>query len=107
MVVPFPLASPKPISPTNDSLVSENDLGQFIKVSRHYCGAKVQLYWITGEEINDVVYFEEQIHSHHILPDSWCRKQGIDPKMYNCLMNLTPLSGKTNKRIGGKAPSLT
>jgi hypothetical protein len=61
--------------------------------------------WITGEEINDVVYFEEQINSHHIFPIAWCRKQGIDPKMYNCLVNRTPLSAKTNKRIGSKAPS--
>ncbi|MEB3214758.1 MAG: DUF262 domain-containing protein [Nostocales cyanobacterium 94392] len=61
--------------------------------------------WITGEEINDVVYFDEQIDSHHIFPIAWCRKQGIDSKMYNCLVNRTPLSAKTNKRIGSKAPS--
>ncbi len=62
--------------------------------------------WITGEEINDVVYFDEQIDSHHIFPIAWCRKQGIDPKIYNCLVNRTPLSAKTNKKIGSKAPSL-
>ncbi|BAZ36936.1 hypothetical protein NIES4101_28570 [Calothrix sp. NIES-4101] len=61
--------------------------------------------WITGEEINDVIYFEEQIDSHHIFPVDWCRKQGIDPKIYNCLVNRTPLSAKTNKIIGSKAPS--
>jgi len=61
--------------------------------------------WITGEPINDVVYFEEQINSHHVFPIAWCRKQGINPKMYNCLVNRTPLSAKTNKRIGSKAPS--
>ncbi len=62
--------------------------------------------WFTGEEINDVVYFEEQIDSHHIFPVAWCRKQGIDPKKYNCLINRTPLSAKTNKTIGCKAPSV-
>jgi hypothetical protein len=62
--------------------------------------------WMTGEEINDVIYFEEQIDSHHIFPVAWCRKQGIDPKMYNCLVNRTPLSAKTNKTIGSKAPSV-
>ena len=61
---------------------------------------------ITGEEINDVLYFEEQIDSHHIFPVAWCRKQGIDPKKYNCLVNRTPLSAKTNKKIGSKAPSI-
>jgi hypothetical protein len=61
--------------------------------------------WITGEEINDVAYFEEQIDSHHIFPVAWSRKKGIDPKKYNCLVNRTPLSAKTNKTIGCKAPS--
>jgi hypothetical protein len=37
---------------------------------------------------------------------AWCRKQGIDPKKYNCLINRTPLSAKTNKKIGSKAPSV-
>ncbi|MEH2296073.1 MAG: DUF262 domain-containing protein [Nostoc sp.] len=62
--------------------------------------------WCTGEEINDVIYFEEQIDSHHIFPVAWCRKQGIEPKKYNCLINRTPLSAKTNKKIGSKAPSV-
>lgn len=61
--------------------------------------------FITGEEINDVLYFEEQIDSHHIFPAAWCRKQGIDPKRYNSLINRTPLSAKTNQKIGSKAPS--
>lgn len=61
--------------------------------------------WSTGEEINDVLYFEEQVDSHHIFPVAWCKKQGIDPKKYNCLVNRTPLSAKTNKKVGGKAPS--
>ncbi len=62
--------------------------------------------WSTGEEINDVLYFEQGVESHHIFPVSWCRKHGIDPKKYNCLVNRTPLSAKTNKKIGSKAPSV-
>ncbi len=62
--------------------------------------------WSTGEEINDVLYFEQQVESHHIFPVAWCKKQGIDPRKYNSLVNRTPLSAKTNKKIGSKAPSL-
>jgi hypothetical protein len=62
--------------------------------------------WSTGEEINDVLYFEQGVESHHIFPVAWCRKYGIDPKKYNCLVNRTPLSAKTNKKIGSKAPSV-
>ena len=53
-----------------------------------------------------MIYFEEKIDSHHIFPVAWCRKKGIDPKKYNCLINRTPLSAKTNKKIGSKAPSV-
>ena len=62
--------------------------------------------WSTGEQINDVLYFEEQIDSHHIFPVAWCKKQGIDPNKYNCLVNRTPLSAKTNRVIGGEPPSI-
>ncbi len=61
--------------------------------------------WSTGEEINDVLYFEQRVESHHIFPVSWCKKQGIDPKKYNSLVNRTPLSAKTNKKIGSKSPT--
>jgi hypothetical protein len=53
-----------------------------------------------------VLYFEQQIDSHHIFPVAWCKKQGIDPNKYNCLVNRTPLSAKTNKLIGGEPPSI-
>jgi len=62
--------------------------------------------WSTGEEINDVLYFEQRVESHHIFPVSWCRKQGIDPKYYNCIVNRTGLSASTNKKIGSKSPSV-
>ena len=55
---------------------------------------------------NDVLYFEQGVESHHIFPVAWCRKYGIHPKKYNCLVNRTPLSAKTNKKIGSKAPSV-
>src|SRR4028118_411826 len=53
----------------------------------------------TGEEINDVLYFEQRVESHHIFPVSWCRKQGIDPKYYNCVVNRTGLS---DREYGGR-----
>ncbi len=62
--------------------------------------------WSTGEEINDVLYFEQQIDSHHIFPVKWCQEQDIDPNKYNSLVNRTPMSAKTNKQIGSKAPSV-
>lgn len=42
---------------------------------------------------------------HHIFPQDWCERQGIDRKQYNTVVNKTPLSYKANRMIGGVAPS--
>jgi hypothetical protein len=43
---------------------------------------------------------------HHIFPQDWCDKQGIAPKVYNSIVNKTPISYRANRMIGGAAPSL-
>lgn len=43
---------------------------------------------------------------HHIFPQDWCEKQGIEKKQYNTVVNKTPLSYKANRMIGGVAPSV-
>lgn len=43
---------------------------------------------------------------HHLFPKAWCAAQnGIDPDMYNSIINRTPISYRANRMIGGKAPS--
>ena len=42
---------------------------------------------------------------HHIFPKDWCIKQGIEVKRYDSIVNKTPLSAKTNRTVGNKAPS--
>lgn len=43
---------------------------------------------------------------HHIFPRDWCRKRGIEDRVFNSIVNKTPISYKANRMIGGKAPSL-
>lgn len=45
------------------------------------------------------------IDIHHIFPQDWCEKQGIPRKVYNAIVNKTPISYKANRMIGGVAPS--
>lgn len=59
----------------------------------------------TGYGIDDHTYAQEQMDIHHIFPQSWCRRQGIDEKVCNSIINKTPLSRRTNQIIGGRAPS--
>ena len=60
----------------------------------------------SGDPIEAQMYFDESIDIHHIFPKDWCAKQGIDAKRYDSIVNKTPLSGKTNRTIGSKAPSI-
>lgn len=62
--------------------------------------------FLTGFEIDTLKYFEESIDIHHIFPRSWCEKNGIKPELYDSVVNKTPLSSRTNKFIGGNAPSI-
>lgn len=42
---------------------------------------------------------------HHIFPRDWCEDLHIQPKIFNSIINKTPISYKANRMIGGKAPS--
>jgi hypothetical protein len=63
------------------------------------------LDWRTGEAADVNLYFDEAIDIHHIFPKAWCEKQGIEPGTYNSIVNKTPLTARTNRVIGGRAPS--
>ena len=42
---------------------------------------------------------------HHIFPEAYCVKMGIERKYYNSIVNKTPILPATNRSIGGRAPS--
>ncbi|MGB4517406.1 MAG: DUF262 domain-containing protein [Dethiobacteria bacterium] len=61
--------------------------------------------WLSATKIDFSTYFSESIDIHHIFPVAWCVKNGISKDDYNCIVNKTPLSARTNRIIGGEAPS--
>lgn len=42
---------------------------------------------------------------HHIFPRAWCEAQGLSYRIYDAIINKTPISARTNRMIGGDAPS--
>jgi hypothetical protein len=48
---------------------------------------------------------EEGIDIHHIFPRKWCEEHGVQPAVFDSIINKTAISSKANKMIGGKAPS--
>ena len=59
----------------------------------------------SGQQFNHTVFFGENVDIHHIFPRDWCKKNGKDWKVYDSIINKTPLSYRTNRRLGGIAPS--
>ena len=59
----------------------------------------------SGQKFDHTIFFGENVDIHHIFPQDWCKKQGIKPKDFDSIINKTPLSYRTNRIIGGVAPS--
>ncbi|MFO0884837.1 MAG: DUF262 domain-containing protein [Pirellulales bacterium] len=59
----------------------------------------------SGQKFDHTIFFGENVDIHHIFPKAWCKKNGIKPSIYDSIINKTPLSYKTNRIIGGVAPS--
>ena len=58
-----------------------------------------------GQDFSYTVFFDENVDIHHIFPQDWCKKMGISPSVFDSIINKTPLSYRTNRIIGGIAPS--
>ena len=59
----------------------------------------------TGEPIAAQTVFDDEIDIHHIFPRRWCETEEIEPATYNSIINKTAISARTNRQIGGNAPS--
>lgn len=62
--------------------------------------------FIHGDGVELMTFFHRKIDVHHIFPQSWCKKQKIDSKVYDSIVNKTPLSKESNIQISGDAPSV-
>ena len=59
----------------------------------------------SGQHFDHTVFFGENVDIHHIFPQDWCKKKGIKSDVFDSIINKTPLSYRTNRIIGGVAPS--
>jgi hypothetical protein len=83
----------------------------YVRISAAYKGVHALLMKegardvLTGEKIQVGNYFSERFDIHHIFPQAWCEKHGISRDRYNTIVNKTAISARTNRKIGGRAPS--
>lgn len=66
------------------------------------CGAR-DLY--QGDEIERSRYFDDKVDIHHVFPQAWCADRQLKKERYDSILNKTPLTSRTNKRLGKKPPS--
>ena len=69
------------------------------------------LDFMSGQPIDYTIYKQELIDIHHIFPEKWCIENGKEKFdntgiNFDCIVNKAPLSYRTNRKIGGNAPSV-
>ena len=62
--------------------------------------------FINGDKVTTMNHADEAVDVHHIFPKAWCQKMGFKLSEYDSIVNKTPLSATTNRKISGSAPSV-
>ena len=62
--------------------------------------------FISGKGFELMTFYNDKVDVHHVFPQAWCKKAGIRPKVFDAIVNKTPLSKKSNILISGDAPSI-
>ncbi len=62
--------------------------------------------FISGKGFELMSFYNDKVDVHHVFPQAWCKKAGISPKVFDAIVNKTPLSKKSNILISGDAPSV-
>jgi hypothetical protein len=62
--------------------------------------------FISGKGFELMTFYNDKVDIHHIFPQKWCKAAGIDSKVFDSIVNKSPLSKRSNVLIGGDAPSV-
>jgi len=62
--------------------------------------------WRLDQAIDHATYLDQQIDIHHVFPQAWCNRNGVDASLRDCILNKTPLAKKTNILLSGDSPAV-
>lgn len=102
---------PEPSTVTDATFRADRLFSMRMRLSAAYKGVNALLMregakdFSSGQQFSHTVFFGENVDIHHIFPRDWCNKNDKDWKVYDSIINKTPLSYRTNRRLGGIAPS--
>jgi len=100
-----------PATITDSTFRADRLLTMRMRLSAAYKGVNALLMnegaldFRTGKRFEYTLFFDESVDIHHIFPQKWCEDNKIEKKIYDSIINKTPISSKTNRMIGGAAPS--
>lgn len=61
--------------------------------------------WMEDKALDKVQYVDLAVDIHHIFPQHWCQENEISAEYRESIVNKTTISARTNRTIGGVAPS--
>lgn len=61
--------------------------------------------FVTGGPMDFATYVDESTDVHHIFPQEYCKKNNLKETEWNSVINKTPIFARSNRSIGGYAPS--
>ncbi len=61
--------------------------------------------FISGDKMDFTNFVADSVDIHHIFPQNYCEQKSFEKRKWNCIVNKTPIAYRTNRRIGGVAPS--
>jgi len=61
--------------------------------------------WMEDKALDKVQYATLETDIHHIFPRKWCIANEIDEERRESIVNKTAITARTNRTIGGSAPS--
>jgi len=86
-------------------------LGLQSRLSAAYKGLMAQLMkvgsddFLSGDRLSVTSYFELAVDIHHVFPRAYCHQHGFEQRKWNSVVNKAALAARTNRIIGGNAPS--
>lgn len=104
---------PEPTTVSDGVLRTDRLLTMRSRLSAAYKGLQALLLregaidFRSGQAFDQIVFFDEGVDIHHIFPKAWCESQTpkLPTSLYDSVVNKTPLGYRTNRIIGGVAPS--
>ena len=104
---------PEPTTVSDGVLRADRLLTMRSRLSAAYKGLQALLLregaidFRSGQAFDQTIFFDEGVDIHHIFPKAWCESQTpkLPASLYDSVVNKTPLGYRTNRIIGGVAPS--